>query len=428
MGYTIDYGHTGHPRCDKCGKRDLDSRDEAYHNCYKCQYDLCADCSAKDPNPNPNPTFSNPYYKYGEDNPILFLVWIVLLPIVLPQIVSVYIYDYAGDESSLQILIDWNIFLVALLVGSLLLGWMNNKLPQEELIACIGIAWAPGWVLYILAELFSLLGLFPMTKPTPSPLPSPTSVSRILLSSLEASDAASDSHYDLATFVSATCYVGPAIVVMISTLVVLLYMNCSEPDHFRLYHLVGYALGWNVNDTPVFTGVSTFFCFILVVPVCLWIAFVADISVIEYLEHFNNLNTLLISTVVYFALPGLIQLVILPTTNCILNSLSIFVYPKGYLKENKTSLERYSGNPTSYDALFDEKEINFWYILNIVNFFLENFTEAIICGILLYSGYTDLNLAIFAFPAIINASVRFLKIMVPCLTECLCFIMSEDEE
>ena len=66
-----------------------------------------------------------------------------------------------------------------------------------------------------------------------------------------------------------------------------------------------------------------------------------------------------------------------------------------------------------YDVVLNEKEISFWSILNVVNFFLENFTEAVICALLLYSGYTDVFLAMLAVPTIMNASIRFLKIMVP---------------
>jgi hypothetical protein len=37
----------GGARCDGCKKTGLESQDEAYHHCDKCQYDLCAACSTK---------------------------------------------------------------------------------------------------------------------------------------------------------------------------------------------------------------------------------------------------------------------------------------------------------------------------------------------------------------------------------------------
>lgn len=167
--------------------------------------------------------------------------------------------------------------------------------------------------------------------------------------------------------------------------------------------------------------------FYLGMPACLWIAFATDSTAMGCLEPFNKLSTLLISISVYVMLPGLISLIILPTINCVLNSLSILLYPKGFLEKNKISLERYAGNSTIYDTLLSRQEVNFWSILNLVNFFLENFTEAIICVILLFSGYTDIFLTMFAVPTIMNASVRFFKIIVPYTTECLCFLVSEED-
>ena len=89
--------------------------------------------------------------------------------------------------------------------------------------------------------------------------------------------------------------------------------------------------------------------------------------------------------------------------------------PIGLLEDNKLSLERYAGNTDLEDSDLSEDEARYWTALNLANFFLENFTEAIICVILLCSGYDDFFLKLFAIPTIINASVRFLKILIPFL-------------
>ena len=111
----------------------------------------------------------------------------------------------------------------------------------------------------------------------------------------------------------------------------------------------------------------------------------------------------------------LYKFVILPIVNCTLNSICICLNPIGLLEDNKLSLERYAGNTDLEDSDLSEDEARYWTALNLANFFLENFTEAIICVILLCSGYDDFFLKLFAIPTIINASVRFLKILIPFL-------------
>ena len=91
------------------------------------------------------------------------------------------------------------------------------------------------------------------------------------------------------------------------------------------------------------------------------------------------------------------------------------------LKANSIPLERYAGNSSSEQNLLDAETVQYWLVLNTSNFFLENFTEAIICAILLFSGYEDIFLTLFAIPTIVNASVRFLKIVVPLLIQLVLF-------
>jgi hypothetical protein len=151
------------------------------------------------------------------------------------------------------------------------------------------------------------------------------------------------------------------------------------------------------------------------IPILLLIVFIVYPSVMTYLAPFNNLTTLLICASIYIALPMLLQWVILPIFNCTLNSVCILLNPIGLLEANKLSLERYAGNADPESSVLDEDEARYWTMLNLANFFLENFTEAIICAILLLSRYEDIFLTMFAIPTIVNASVRFLKILVPFL-------------
>ena len=81
---------------------------------------------------------------------------------------------------------------------------------------------------------------------------------------------------------------------------------------------------------------------------------------------------------------------------------------------------RFVANVADDQNILDKDSVTFWVTLNMCNFFFENVTEAIICGCLLFSGYNDIFLTMFAVPTIVNTSVRLCKVLVPLLVYTVC--------
>ena len=81
---------------------------------------------------------------------------------------------------------------------------------------------------------------------------------------------------------------------------------------------------------------------------------------------------------------------------------------------------RFVANVSDDQNILDKDSVTFWVTLNMCNFFFENVTEAIICGCLLFSGYNDIFLTMFAVPTIVNTSVRLCKVLVPLLVYTVC--------
>ena len=77
-------------------------------------------------------------------------------------------------------------------------------------------------------------------------------------------------------------------------------------------------------------------------------------------------------------------------------------------------------NSSDDQNILDKESVAFWLTLNTCNFFFENVTEAIICGCLLFSGYRDVFLTMFAIPTILNTSVRLFKVLAPLLIYTVC--------
>ncbi len=76
---------------------------------------------------------------------------------------------------------------------------------------------------------------------------------------------------------------------------------------------------------------------------------------------------------------------------------------------------RFVANSPDDQNILEKDSVAFWVTLNMCNFFFENVTEAIICGCLLFSGYNDIFLTLFAIPTILNTSVRLFKVLIPIL-------------